>query len=188
MNVFNLSSKSALRASAPSLLRQSGGFSSAALPTEQNFLAAGATFNQAGKKARASSDPGGTLATARSLGSFPGKRSMRNTVGRQDKDFYQIVLSDVSDLRLTLSNRSAATVSGSLLNSQGQVLSAATNSKMKRVSAKKEAKGIYRELAAGTYYLRVQSQQDGQHSYRLSLSAANTFPDFPDCGCDSTNP
>lgn len=129
------------------------------------------------------SDPGNNLATARSLGSFPGKRQIRETTSKKDKDFYQLSFGDLTDLRLTLRNRSGADIFGEILDSQGQVFTFKGDRLSVKVAAGKTVENLYETLPSGLYYLRIRSSGDSKNTYQLKLSANNTFPSLPDCGC-----
>lgn len=129
------------------------------------------------------SDPGGTLATARSLGNFSGKRKTRETVGKADKDFYQLTFGDLTDFRVTLRNRSGVDVFGDILDSQGQVVTFGGDRLSIKVKSGQAIENFYEALPSGTYFLRIRSQGSGKNTYQLQLSAANTFPSLPDCGC-----
>lgn len=129
------------------------------------------------------SDPGGTLATARSFGLFSGKRRIKQTVGKKDKDFYQFAFNDLTDLRLTLTNRSKGNIFGDILDSQGQIVTFKGDRLSIKVKSGEAIENFYEELPSGTYFLRVRSREAGKNTYKLKLSAANTFPSLPDCGC-----
>lgn len=144
-------------------------------------------FSQSLRPSRRASaaDPGGTPSTAQVLGGFPGKRSVRNTVSRRDKDVYQLTLSDLSTVKLTFKNRSKANLFGAILDSQGKVFSLRRNKLSISAKAGEEFNDSYEELPAGTYFLRVQTRSGGKNAYRLTLAVSNTFPSLPDCGCES---
>lgn len=129
------------------------------------------------------SDAGNTLATAKPLRSFPGKAQVRDRVGRSDKDIFKLTFNDFSDFSLTVENLSKVNLSAVLLNSQGQALASGQNRRFRSVQAGQTVKGLYAEVPAGTYYLQLQSRGEGQNTYKLSIAVANTFPDFPPCGC-----
>lgn len=129
------------------------------------------------------SDAGNTLASAKPIGPLPGKLTVRDAVGRSDKDIYKLTFNDFSDLRLTVDNLSQANLSAVLLNSQGKALASGQNRRFRSVQAGKTVKGLFSEVPAGTYYLRLQSRGEGQNTYRLSVGVTNTFPAFPPCGC-----
>lgn len=131
----------------------------------------------------ASSDPGSHPSTARSLGTFSGKRKIRETVGKKDKDVYQFTFGDLTDLRVILRNRSKVNIFGEILDSQGQVFTFKGDKLSIKIEAGEAIENFYEELPSGTYFLRVRSQDPGKNAYQLKLSAANTFPSLPDCGC-----
>lgn len=129
------------------------------------------------------SDPGGAMTTARSLGNFSGKRKIKQTVGKADKDFYQLTFGDLTDFRVTLRNRSRVDMFGDILDSQGQVVTFGGNRLSIKVKSGQAIENFYEALPSGTYFLRIRSQGSGKNTYQLQLSAANTFPSLPDCGC-----
>lgn len=131
------------------------------------------------------SDPGDTLSTARSLGIFPGKHRIKETVGKRDKDLYQFSTNDLTDLRITLRNRSKANLFGEILDSQGKVFTFKSDKLFVKVKPGKTLENFYEELPSGVYFLRIRSRGQGKNTYQLKLSASNTFPSAPDCGCGS---
>lgn len=128
------------------------------------------------------SDPGDTLSTARSLGIFPGKRRIKETVGKKDRDLYQFSVNDLTDLRITLKNRSNANLFGEILDSEGQVFTFKGDKLSVKVKPGKALGNFYEELPSGVYFLRIRSRGSGKNTYQLKLSASNTFPSL-DCGC-----
>lgn len=129
------------------------------------------------------SDPGSTLATAQPFGLFSGKRKIKQTVGKKDKDLYQFSFNDLTDLRLTLTNRSKGNLFGEILDSQGQVVTFKGDRLAVKVKPGEAIENFYEELPSGIYFLRIRSREPGKNTYKLKLSAANTFPSLPDCGC-----
>jgi hypothetical protein len=129
------------------------------------------------------SDPGSTPATARSLGSFPGKRRIKGTVSRTDRDVYQFTFGDLTNLRIKLKNSSKVNIFGDILDSQGQVLTFKGNKLSVKVKSGKAIENFYEELPSGVYFLRIRGQGSGKNTYQLKLVAANTFPSLPNCGC-----
>ncbi|WP_416669704.1 hypothetical protein [Egbenema bharatensis] len=125
---------------------------------------------------------GRTLGTARLLGLFPGRRTVRANVGRQNANFFRFTLNELSNLRLTFRNRSQASIVGSLLNEQGQLVSLGRNRLSERVRSGETLKRAYQGLPSGTYYLRLNSRAQGRNAYQLTLAVANTRPNLP-CGC-----
>lgn len=130
-----------------------------------------------------SSDPGGNMATARSLGVFLGKRKIKETVGKKDKDFYQFTFGDLTDFRLKIKNRSKVNLFGDILDSQGQVVRFKGDKLSVKITAGETIENFYESLPSGTYFLRIRTRSSGKNAYQLKLSAKNTFPSLPDCGC-----
>jgi len=131
------------------------------------------------------SDPGDTLSTARSLGTLPGKRRIKETVSRKDKDVYQFSLSDLTDLQITFRNRSKANLFGEILDSEGKVFTFKGNRLTTKIKSGESLENFYEELPSGIYFLRIRSRGSGKNTYQLKLSASNVFPSAPDCGCGS---
>jgi hypothetical protein len=129
-----------------------------------------------------SSSVGRTLGTARLLGLFPGRRAIRQFVGRQNPNFLRFTLNDRSDVRLTLRNRSQSNIVGALLNEQGQLVSLGRNRLSSRIPAGETLKNTFEGLPSGTYYLRIRSRAQGRNTYQLTLAARNTVLNLP-CGC-----
>ncbi|NJO42532.1 MAG: hypothetical protein HC769_22090 [Cyanobacteria bacterium CRU_2_1] len=129
------------------------------------------------------SEPGGTLPTARSLGTLPGKRAARNTVSKRDTDIFSLTLNDLGNVTVTVKNLSKVNLFASFLDNRGRVLSYEGNRQFTSLNPGEELKTTYEGIAAGTYYLRFQSRDNGNNAYKLTLSASNTFPAVPDCGC-----
>lgn len=130
-----------------------------------------------------SSQSGRTLATAQPLGGFPGKRTVRNAVGRNKANFYRFTLDNLSNIRLSFRNRAGNSITSAILNEQGQVVSLGKNRLSQRIKAGDTVDRTYRQLPTGTYFLRVLSRNAGENAYRLTLAASNTSRDFPGCGC-----
>jgi hypothetical protein len=130
-----------------------------------------------------SSQSGRTLATAQPLGSFPGKRTVRNAVSRNRANFYRFTLDNLSNVRLSFRNRAVNSMTSAILNEQGQVVSLGKNRLSQRIKAGDSIERTYRQLPSGTYVLRVVSRSKGENAYRLTLAASNTSRDFPGCGC-----
>lgn len=135
------------------------------------------------RQGRASSDPGNTLATATPWGISSGKRTIQDTVRRQDTDIFKLVFDDLTDVKLTFNNRSQANLAGSLLNSQGQPLSLKKNQQFGKVGSQATFQHTFEQLPAGTYFLRVQGRSNGKQVYKLTLALSSSFPPFPPCGC-----
>lgn len=151
---------------------------------ERFSAAKGSAFQFSLRRFRAS-DPGDTLITARSFGAFSGKRRIKESVGKRDRDIYQFTFGDLTDLRLKIKNQSKANLFGEILDSQGQVVRFKGDKLSVKIKAGKTIENSYEGLPSGVYYLRVRSRGAGKNTYQLKLSAANTFPSLPDCGCTS---
>lgn len=153
--------------------------------SELTRLPSTAFFRSASAKESSSNRVGRTLATARSLGLFPGRRNVRNQVGRKVTNFYRFTLNELSNVRLSFQNRSQSSIVGRLLNEQGQVVSLGRNRLSERVRAGEMVKRSFEAIPSGTYYLKVSSRGAGKNAYRLTLAASNTVP-FP-CGCGQSS-
>ena len=134
-----------------------------------------------GRRLRATDRGGNTLAAATAIGDRP----IRDTVSKQDSDFFKLTLSGGSnDVRLNFQNRSSAVISGSLLDGQGRVLSYNGSKQTVNFQSSQQIRLLYEGIAPGTYYLRVQTKALGSNAYKVSLTGDVPFiPPLPPCGC-----
>jgi hypothetical protein len=140
-----------------------------------------ASFVRSAQALRSVNNSGRTLGTARLLGLFPGRRTVRANVGRQNSSFFRFALNELSNVRLTFKNRSQSSMVGELLNEQGQLVSLGRNRLSERVRSGETLRRAYQGLPSGTYYLRIRSRAQGKNAYQLTLAAVNR-PNLP-CGC-----
>lgn len=132
---------------------------------------------------RAADLGGNSIATATSPGTFPGKTVVRDTVSRKDPDFFKLTFIGESNIRLTFQNLSKSTLVGSILNSRGKALRYDGDLQATDISSGKSLKSFYKNIPAGTYYLRIQSQDQQPSAYKLSLGIVTPSLTPPDCGC-----
>jgi hypothetical protein len=157
----------------------------ASIPTTPNQTAS--FFGSTSAKKARSSSIGRTITTARPFAVFPGKRTVRNNVGRNNPNFYRFTVDNVSNLRLTFKNRAKNSIVSRVLNEQGQVISLGKNRLSQRVRSGDTFERTYKRLPSGTYFLQVTSQGKGQNAYRLTLGVSNTTGVFPGCGCGQSS-
>ena len=141
------------------------------------------TFPRLSNRFRAADLGGNSIATAISPGTFPGKTLIRDTVSRKDSDYFKLTFIGESNIRLTFQNLSKSTLTGSILNSRGKVLRYDGDLQATNLSSGKSLKSFYRDIPPGTYYLRIQSQDQQPGAYKLSLGIVTPSLTPPDCGC-----
>ncbi len=132
-----------------------------------------------------SQDRGGnTLASATILSPLPGLRTIRDKTGRNDRDIYKLVFDTPSKVRMTFQNLSNATVVGTILNEQGQIIINAGQRLTGKAKPEKTKSLLFDNIPAGTYYFRLSSPANGTHRYKLNLvlTQSRTTPGLP-CGC-----
>ena len=130
-----------------------------------------------------SSDQGGnTLATPTSLSAFPGTYSLRDSVSRQDADFYSFTFNEVSNVRIQLSNSSRQnSLSRTVLFVDGKVFTSKRKPQTGSLKPHQAIDDTYRQILPGTYLLKIQSRSPGETQYKLSISISTAPPE--DCGC-----
>lgn len=132
---------------------------------------------------RASLDTAGnTKATATALGTFPGTRTVRDSVSRSDSDFYSFTIDAVSNVKLAFLNRSSNPIYKAVLNENGSFYISQRKPQAGNIAPREETLSAYRRLRPGTYYVKLQSRAAAASSYRLSMSIT-TVPPEADCGC-----
>ncbi len=139
------------------------------------------------RRQRASDQGGNTLATATVIPT-PGKKRIVDTTRRNDVDLFKLVLTTTSNVRLNLSNQSSASMVGSVLDSQGQVLSyqgspqTLTIAPARRINSR--INNFYSNIQPGTYFIEVRTRSRAAAQYELKLNVVD--PAAPvDCGCGS---
>jgi hypothetical protein len=111
---------------------------------------------------------GNTRATARNVGTLTGLQSFSDWVGSADSnDYYSFNVGTQSNFSLSLTGLSA-NANVQLLNSSGTVISSST-------AGGNTSESITRQLAAGSYYVRVY-RSSGNTNYSLSLNATAVAP------------
>ena len=127
-------------------------------------------------RTREAADPDGTRHTAIDLGGLSDTNAFVSQSGTvntdsDDKDYYAFTLSVRRDIYLKLMGLSA-NANLYLEGAKGQVLHRA-------LSASTADDVIIETLAAGTYYLRVDAEEDGMIAYqlRVAISQPPTFPE-----------
>lgn len=112
---------------------------------------------------------GNQLSNARSISLTPKIQTFRDGIGGSDtEDFYRFTIGSARDFSLNL-NGLIANADVQLLNQSGSVIASSTQNGT-------TSETIARFLTAGTYYIRVFSNEPNQTVYNLNLSAA------PDAG------
>jgi hypothetical protein len=133
---------------------------------------------------RSSDRAGNTQAAATSLGSFPGSYNLRDSVSRQDADFYSFTFSAVSNVRIQLANSSRQdSLSRAVLFESGKVLTSKRKPQTGSLKPRQAIDNTYRQILPGTYLLKIQSRSPGETQYKLSISISTAPPE--DCGCGS---
>jgi Bacterial pre-peptidase C-terminal domain len=111
---------------------------------------------------------GNTRSTARNVGTLTGAQSFSDWVGSADtNDYYKFNVGTQSNFSLSLTGLSA-NANVQLLNSSGTVISSST-------AGGNTSESITRQLAAGSYYVRVY-RSSGNTNYSLSLNATAVAP------------
>ena len=134
---------------------------------------------------RAADLGGNSIASATSAGTFPGKAVIRDTVSRKDPDIFKVAFTGNGNVRLTFQNFSQSTLVGSIMDSRGQVLRYKGNLQTANIAAGKSLKTFYQNIPAGTYYLRLQNQNQQPGKYKLAVGVVDPSIIAPDCGCGS---
>jgi hypothetical protein len=138
--------------------------------------------NSAVSRTRASN---GTLATATFLGNFPGsKKTVKDSVGRGNPtDFFRVDLSETSRIKVNFFNRSNANLRLTLLDTNGNVVSA-NGRRLTTIRAGKTATTLVRGAVPGTYYLKAEGAANGNHRYEMNLFINRSGGPAPlPCGC-----
>jgi hypothetical protein len=125
---------------------------------------------------------GNTRATATSLGTFPGGRTLRDSVSRSDSDFYSFTIDAVSNVKISFLNRSKDPIYKAVLNENGSFYFSQRKPQAGNIEPREEAFSSYRRLRPGTHYIKLQSRSAATSSYKLSVTITNTPPEA-DCGC-----
>ncbi|HEY9629963.1 MAG TPA: hypothetical protein V6C84_21945 [Coleofasciculaceae cyanobacterium] len=132
---------------------------------------------------RASADgAGNTKTTATSLGTFPGKRTVRDSVSRGDSDFYSFTLDVVSNVKVSFLNRSQNPIYKAVLKEDGSFYLSRRKAQAGIVEPRDETLSPYRRLRPGTYYIKLQGRTAASSNYTLSVNITNS-PAEVDCGC-----
>ena len=127
---------------------------------------------------------GNTQTTATSLGIFPGVRSLRDSVSRQDADFYSFTFDAASNVRIQLFNSSRKdSLSRTVLLASGTVYTSKRQQQTGSLKPREAIDDTYRAILPGTYLLKIQSRSPGETQYKLSISVSTVPPE--DCGCGS---
>lgn len=114
---------------------------------------------------------GNSRGTARDIGILNGSRTFRDLVNLQDSDdYYRFEVRQTSNFSLSLAGLSAD-ADVQLLNNSGQVIASS-------IASSNSPESIYRELTAGSYYVRVYSFLNANTNYRLRLNATATTAGF----------
>ncbi|MBD3884148.1 hypothetical protein IFO70_20585 [Phormidium tenue FACHB-886] len=133
---------------------------------------------------RARDQAGNSRPAATPLGTFPGSRSLRDSVSSQDVDFYSFTLSTVSNVRIQLSNQSRENaLSRTVLFEDGKVLTSKRQRQTGSLKPREAIDNTYRRIRPGTYFVKLLSRSSGETQYRLSITVNDARVE-PDCGCD----
>lgn len=162
---------------APSLTSDTGG-------RPLRAVAFGGSASFLTRRQRASDRGGNTLAAATVIGA-PGKSRIVNTVSRSDADFFRVSVSVPFNVRLNLKNRSNAAIVGSLLDSQGQVLSLGGTPQTTAVAPDRRLNTFYSSIQPGTYFVRLTTRSRSAAQYELKLNIVDPAAPASDCGCGS---
>jgi hypothetical protein len=128
----------------------------------------GNTFYDLTLSATPKDNAGNTLPAARNIGTLTSAQTFSDWVDSVDtNDYYRLDLATASSFSLSL-NGLSADANVELLNSTGGALASSTQGGT-------TAESISRDLAAGTYYVRV-NPASGNTSYNLTLSATPPGP------------
>jgi hypothetical protein len=154
------------------------------MATPSRFTAQKISSPQLGRTSRAARN--GTLATATPLGTFPpGNRKFKNNLSRNNPvDFFQIELTGKGRIKLTVSNRSEAPITASILDAMGKVVSLNGRNQRVRADAGTKAETLIKSAEPGVYYLSFRG-----NSNRTAAYEANLFVNRPGgpqplpCGC-----
>jgi|GEM_PF-6427476 hypothetical protein len=143
-----------------------------------------APTRQALLRRQRASDKGGNTVAAATLIPTPGKKRIVDTVSRRDVDIFKLVITTPSNVRFNVKNRSDAALVGSILDSQGQVLSYEGTPLTGTIQPDRRINNLYSNIQPGTYYVRVATRSRESEQYELKLTVVD--PAAPvDCGCGS---
>jgi hypothetical protein len=131
--------------------------------------------------ARSSDRAGNTQAAATSLGTFPGARSLQDSVSAQDADFYSFTFDAVSNVRIQLVNSSRQDSLSRTVLVDGKVFTSKRTKQTGSLKPREAIDNTYRRILPGTYFLKIQSRSPGKTQYKLSISISTAPPE--DCGC-----
>jgi hypothetical protein len=123
-------------------------------------------FSNHSSARRQIADPGGNLRTAFKIPPFTGQRDFINTVNVNDQDVYRLRLKERRIIKATATNFSDNSLSIAILGRQG----VRTFAQDDVVSTGQKSQLTQLELAAGTYYIRLEGSANVRSAYRLKLS------------------
>ena len=150
--------------------------------TQSSLGGSGSKTKTSFRLSRAIDRAGNTQATATSLGVFPGALSLRDSVSRQDADFYSFTFDAASNVRIKLSNTSRQdSLSRAVLLESGKVFTSKRKPQTSNLKPREAIDNTYRSILPGTYLLKIQSRSPGETQYKLSISISTAPPE--DCGC-----
>lgn len=117
------------------------------------------------------SDAGGTLRTARDLGTLRSGSSFKRsgTVGGRDLDFFKFRVDRTTDFSAELNNRGDNSIALTILDRSGNSITSAGNILFKNVEPGDDQTISTTRLPRGTYYARLQNTNGNRDSYDLRL-------------------
>jgi hypothetical protein len=139
-------------------------------------------------KPRATGTSNNTLTTASALGTFTGRRTIKDTVGKTTDpvDLFSFQVADTSKLKLSFQNNSKASITSAVLDAQGNVLFYNGRKQSSSVKSGVTSETQYGGVTPGTYYLKIQSKAKGDSPYKLTLAinkqGSGSIEPLP-CGC-----
>ena len=120
------------------------------------------------------SDAGGTLNSARDLGTLKSGSSFKRsgTVGGRDLDFFKFKLDRTTDFSAELNNRSNDPIALTILGGSGNSVTNRGRTLFKNVEGGDDQILSTTSLPKGTYYARLQNANGSQDSYDLRLNGS----------------
>lgn len=117
----------------------------------------------------ASADPGNSLGKALTIRLRSNRFSYTNTVARRDPDFFKLVLTRTSTVRLGWQNRSLTTpIFGAVLDARGRIATYDGERLFEDIAPQQRGAAIYSRVPPGTYYIRV-TNRGGSALYSVNL-------------------
>lgn len=120
------------------------------------------------------SDAGGSLSSARDLGTLKSGSSFKRsgTVGGSDLDFFKFKLDRTTNFSAELNNRSSNSIALTILDKSGDSVTNRGRTLFKNVEGGDDQTLSTTSLPQGTYYARLQNANGNQDSYDLRLKGS----------------